>query len=260
MEAARQEWQKRQQRSQPAQPPVNVSGWSKCPRQVRRVSRPLAVPVHSVRPQPTALPTLTAALTRFQTALPGSPGEAYLRQRGIPLAVARQVGVGYATHSTWLHRARDWRGGRLVFPHTTPAGDIVSLYGRAVGDNTVPKGKRHDHLPRPKGYFNAPALMMGDGPVFVCEGAFDALSLMAAGYSRVIAIFGIDGWRWEWARPVRELVLALDADTAGQRSWANFARQAILRGKRVAIVPPEAYGGWKDVNEAWVAGVLRIGD
>jgi DNA primase len=102
--------------------------------------------------------------------------------------------------------------------------------------------------------------MMGDGPVFVCEGAFDALSLMAAGYSRVIAIFGIDGWRWEWARPVRELVLALDADTAGQRSWTNLARQATLRGKRVAIVPPEAYGGWKDVNEAWVAGVLRIGD
>ena len=68
----------------------------------------------------------------FQTALPGSRGEAYLRQRGIPLAPAQQLGVGYAAPGTWLHAARDWRGGRVVFPHTTPDGRLVNLYGRAV--------------------------------------------------------------------------------------------------------------------------------
>ena len=35
--------------------------------------------------------------------------------------------------------------------------------------------------------------------------------------------------------------------------------QAALRGKRVAVLPPEAYGGQKDVNEAWAAGVLAVG-
>ena len=35
-------------------------------------------------------------------------------------------------------------------------------------------------------------------------------------------------------------------------------REAALRGKRVAGLPPEAYGGYKDVNEAWAAGVLVV--
>ena len=29
----------------------------------------------------------------------------------------------------------------------------------------------------------------------VCEGAFDALGLLAAGVPRVVAIFGVQGWR-----------------------------------------------------------------
>ena len=156
--------------------------------------------------------------------------------------------------------ARDWRGGRVVFPHTTPEGRLVNLYGRAVGTaEQVPKAKRHDHLPGAKGYFNAAALQAGAGPLWVCEGAFDALALGAAGVSRVVAIFGVQGWRWEWAREVRELVFALDADAAGQQQWRQLARQAALRGKRVAVLPPEAYGGQKDVNEAWAAGVLAVG-
>jgi len=74
----------------------------------------------------------------------------------------------------------------------------------------------------------------------------------------VVAIFGVQGWRWVWARKVRELVFALDADAAGQQQWRALARQAALRGKRVAMLPPEAYGGYKDVNAAWVAGTLAV--
>ncbi len=93
---------------------------------------------------------------------------------------------------------------------------------------------------------------------FGCEGAFDALSLLAAGVSRVVAIFGVHGWRWAWAREVRELVFALDADAAGQQRWRELVRQAVLRGKRVAVLPPAAYGGHTDANEAWMAGVLTL--
>jgi len=94
----------------------------------------------------------------------------------------------------------------------------------------------------------------------VCEGAFDALALLAAGVPRVVAIFGVQGWRWAWARAVCELGFALDADTAGQQQWRQLARQAALRGKRVAVLEPTAYGGYKDVNEAWMAGALTLGD
>ena len=41
----------------------------------------------------------------------------------------------------------------------------------------------------------------------------------------------------------------------GVQGWA---RKAALRGKRVAVLPPAAYGGYKDVNEAWVAGTLAV--
>jgi DNA primase len=77
--------------------------------------------------------------------------------------------------------------------------------------------------------------------------------------SRVIAICGVQGWRWDWVREVRELVFALDADAAGQQQWRQLARQAALRGKAVAVLPAAAYGGYKDVNEAWAAGVLAVG-
>ena len=85
------------------------------------------------------------------------------------------------------------------------------------------------------------------------ESPFDALSLIAAGYLRTAAIFGVDGWRWEWAREVNHLVFVLDA---GQRGWRELARQAGLRGRTVEFLSPQAYGGRKDVNEAWIAGML----
>jgi DNA primase len=81
-----------------------------------------------------------------------------------------------------------------------------------------------------KGFFNAAALQGDAGPLWVCEGAFDALALLAAGVSRVVALFGVQGWRWDWVREVRELVFALDADIAGQQQWRQLTRQAALRG------------------------------
>ena len=57
----------------------------------------------------------------------------------------------------------------------------------------------------------------GDGPLWVCEGAFNALALLAAGGGSLVALFGVHGWRWDWVQHVRALVLALDADTTRQQ-------------------------------------------
>jgi hypothetical protein len=74
----------------------------------------------------------------------------------------------------------------------------VNPYGRAVGTaEQVPKAQRHDHLPGAKGSCYAPAVQAGPGPLWACEGAFDALALLAADVSRVVAIFGVQGWRLE---------------------------------------------------------------
>jgi DNA primase len=256
---ARTHWREEQQRlaalqRSPARPPRPRRG-------PPSTTATRAAPHMPAQRAPTpAPPDLAQYLAAFQAALPRSRGEAYLCRRGIPLALAQQMGVGYAAPGSWPHPARDWKGGRLVFPHTDPDGHVVNLYGRAVGAaEEVPQAKRHDHLPGEKGYLNAAVLRASAGPLFVCEGAFDALSLMAAGYPRVVAIFGVHGWRWAWAREVCDLVFALDADAAGQQQWRALARAAALRGKRVAVLPPEAYEGHKDVNEAWLAGALTLG-
>src|SRR5689334_11800529 len=167
MDTARAQWREEQQRQAAFQRPA--ARRQPLPRR-RQPSPPRARPAvaaareHAAHapapPAPVpAWPDLAHQLAVFQAALPGSRGAAYLQQRGIPLALAQQHGVGYAAPGTWPHAARDWRGGRVVVPHTTPEGHVVNLYGRAVGTAAqVPKAKRHDHLPGAKGYFNAAAL------------------------------------------------------------------------------------------------------
>ena len=149
----------------------------------------------------------------------------------------------------------------MVFPHTTPDGRLVNLYGRAVGTaEQVPKAKRHDHLPGAKGYFNAAALQAGAGPLWVCEGAFDALALLAAGVSRVWwrslacrAGAGTGCGRCaSWSSPSTPM-------PPGSSSGASSPARRRCGGSRWRCCQPAAYGGYKDVSEAWAAGVLAVG-
>lgn len=211
------------------------------------------------QPSPQVSRDLTPQLKIYQAALPGSLGERYLVQRGIQLDVAQALGLGYAPPGKWAHKGRDWKAGRLVFPHTDLDGRLVNLYGRAIELTPVPKALRHDHLPGFKGYFNAQVIRDGSGPLFVCEGPFDALSLIAAGHLRTAAIFGVHGWRWDWVRQARDIVFAFDADEAGE-TWRAIARHLVVLGKRVAVLGVAEYGGHKDVSEAWAAGALRVGE
>ena len=119
--------------------------------------RPPSADLHAPRAPAPRRPDLAYQLAAFQAALPRSRGTAYLQQRGIPLALAQQHGVGYAGPGTWPHATRDWRGAAWSFriPPGWSPGEPVR---RAVGPEAqVPKAKRHDHLPGAKGYFNAGA-------------------------------------------------------------------------------------------------------
>lgn len=183
---------------------------------------------------------------------PGSTPARYLAERGISLSLAQQFQVGYAPNGTWPHwkdgrPVRQWREGRIVFPHSNPSGKIINLYGRAIG-RSVPKHLRHANLPGPKGMFNASALLQPS--VYVCEGVFDALSLLAAGYSNVCALFGTYGLRWEWVQ-ARTLIFCFDLDR-GLEAAVALAQEAQKRGKEVFFLRPEAYGGYSDLNETWV--------
>lgn len=208
-------------------------------------------------PAPAIMPGLGEKLIVFQKALPGSMAELYLKKRGILLDVAQRYGLGYSPCGSWPGvKGREWKGGRLVFPHMNPAGEVVNLYGRAVGED-VPKADRHMHLSGAKGAFNAAALT-GE-TVYLCEGAFDAISLIAAGKPEACAIFGVGGLRWEWLK-ARRIVFCFDQDGAGEK-WRELASKACLLGFEVFWLPKDVYQGHKDLNEAWAAsGRLDLGE
>ncbi|WP_031494821.1 toprim domain-containing protein [Bryobacter aggregatus] len=209
------------------------------PQSVEKIRKPLEV---------------QALLDRWTSLLPASPAALYLEDRRIPLELAQRHRLGFAPPGTWPQRraASSWPFGRLVVPHTTPGGQLVNLYSRAVGH--APKEIRHDHLSGAKGYFGA-----GDFPaspkLYVCEGPLDALSLLAAGAPAAVAIFGVQGWRHDW-NLAEEYVFALDNDEAGRKALGVLARELRLRGRKVSFLSAEQLGGAKDVNEAWVAGTL----
>src|SRR5499427_3044537 len=113
METARAQWREERQRQATFQrPPARRQRVSHRRQPPPRLPRPPAAaarqraadPPASQTPVP-AQPDLAQQLTAFQAALPGSRGATYLQQRGIPLALAQQLGVGYATPGTWPHAA-----------------------------------------------------------------------------------------------------------------------------------------------------------
>jgi hypothetical protein len=171
----------------------------------------------------------------------------YLASRRIPLEVVQRMGGGVGSMA-------GAPGLRLILPHTDLDGRAVSLYGRRIDGAT---DRPHHHLGgRPKGVLNGPALRAAE--VWLTEGAFDALALLAAGVPNAAAVFGVDGLRWDWLRACRRLVLAFDADEAGRRAITEQAKQAALRGLSVAYITPEELGGAKDIAEAWQRGTLNL--
>lgn len=217
-------------------------------------------PAKPVSKSPVFEQDLKDKLRPLQQALPGSIGERYLHHRGISLQAAQACDLGYAAEGAWPHigksgrYVRQYKWGRLVFPHTTPEGQVVNLYGRAVAkDGAIDKKDKHDHLPGAKGVFMAQNLAKEN--VYICEGPFDALSLVERGFPAV-AVFGLDGLRWDWVKATK-IIFAFDQDVAGQK-WQDLALEGLLRGKEVYWLPPKSFGGCKDINEAHIQGVLAL--
>jgi hypothetical protein len=100
LEASRERWREEQQRQAAFQrPPARRQRVQLQRPAAAAVKPPVARPPAPHEPVPARL-DLAYQLTAFQAALPGSRGAAYLQQRGIPLALAQQLGVGYVAPGT----------------------------------------------------------------------------------------------------------------------------------------------------------------
>lgn len=116
--------------------------------------------------------------------------------------------------------------GCVVFPVTDVDGNLVTLYGRHVGEGP----KRHVFLPRRHtGLWNAPVLKTYP-EIIAVEAILDALSVEAAGFPNVVAIQGTnglsDGDIADMRRyGVEHVILMLDGDKAGAEACAKIERR-----------------------------------
>lgn len=195
---------------------------------------------------------------------------AYLNERGIPLKVALATGVGYLPSDLLNGREmRKQRGllrrwtDRIVFPLNSPDGRGYigrSLWHWQPGMNETTHKALLERAGSPKrwiktcpaGWFSAD---FEDVPraVILVEGAFDRLTLLAAGFAanEIIALVGTAA-PLEWLpAQVKTVALALDGDEGGQEASNRLADQLAQAGLRVKMCLLSQDGWGKDWNERW---------
>ncbi len=124
--------------------------------------------------------------------------------------------------------------GSLVVPVFDAAGDVAEMYGRKINDHLREGTAKHLYLPGPhRGVWNADAIET-NGEVVVCESLIDALSFWSAGIMNVTAAYGVEGftpdhWQLFEQRNVCRVLLAFDADAAGDKAALKLSAQMIER-------------------------------
>ena len=199
-------------------------------------------------------PPLGRYMAAAQRHLEDPEAVAYLEVRGISPDLAQAHSLGYFPPGKWPGRKALARWGRVAFPLETPVGELVGVYSRALDPGypgeKAPPYVRHDVWGR-RGIFNPAALA---GPeLYLCEGAFDALAMVASGFLTAAALVGTKGLRWPDLGHVRELYLCLDADEEGREAARALARDAVLRGLRAYLLGPGDYRGYGEPSEQWEA-------
>jgi DNA primase len=91
------------------------------------------------------------------------------------------------------------------------------------------------------------------GSVILVEGAFDRLTLIAAGFqaTNVVALVGT-AVQVDWfPSQVKTVILALDGDEGGKEAADRLEHQLEQDGLRVRVCPPSPDRWGKDWNERW---------
>lgn len=214
--------------------------------------------------------TLTTLDCRWQANLQRSlRAQTYLTDRGIPLEIAQETGVGYLPPDLLPRMQvpeqrsllRRWAA-RLVFPLISPFGS--GYIGRSLwqwrpgmNENThkavLETGKTRRWIKtNPAGWFSCPFDQLAERLILV-EGAFDRLTLLAAGFdaTEVVALAGT-AIQSDWLPPqVKTVVLALDSDQGGKEASERLADQLAREGFAVKISPLPQDRWGKDWNERW---------
>lgn len=182
----------------------------------------------------------------------GEAGMNYLRDtRGLDTAVIRHFGLGYAPNEFGIllphlkslgfteeemrqcflcgrsqsGRYYDYFRGRVMFPVINTAGEVVAFSGRDVTGTSKAKYLNSSDTPVFQKRKNLFALNFAKAhcaeQMILCEGNMDVVSMHAAGFENAVASLGTaltDEQARIMARYTKQVIIAYDGDSAGQRA------------------------------------------
>lgn len=225
------------------------------PQGSRAEIRPRTAPPRQSAPAPQPQADFTAYYTRCSENLKTSTqAQAYLTARGISLETAIKYGLGYDEKADPASAP----GGIGEIRHPTPRIIVPYDSGHYMGRDTTqgskyPKinSKRQDQSGRVP-LFNGGALYGSSEPLFITEGAFDALSIIQAG-GEAIATNSTANINYllelmKSRTPGRDIIIALDADGAGAKA-ADHLRAGLDALGIEHYTPPTMPANIKDYNE-----------
>jgi DNA primase len=197
----------------------------------------------------------------------------YLGQRGLEEAVLREFRVGYAPSAWDRVQLASRRGGysnrdiydvglaqrsrqngmlydrfrsRIMFPLADIRGRVLGFGARAMGEEQRPKYlNTADNDVYHKGLHLYGANLARThaaraGEVILCEGYTDTIALHQAGMRNAVGLMGtaLTGEQvGELARMAQTVLLALDADSAGQEAMLRASTLAARRKLELRVVP-----------------------
>jgi DNA primase len=197
----------------------------------------------------------------------------YLKGRGLQEATLREFRVGYAPsawdrvllasrrggfseqdlYATGLAQRSKQNGqlydrfrGRIMFPLTDVRGRVLGFGARAMREDQKPKYlNTSDNDVYHKGLHLygadlARAHATKAGSVILCEGYTDVIALHQAGMRNAVGLMGTALTAeqvGELSRMAPNVLLALDADTAGQEAMLKASNLARKRNARLEVVP-----------------------
>lgn len=178
--------------------------------------------------------------------LHGTAGAGYLESRNIPIDVADEAGVRFS-HS--------WYGSSAVlFPIYDRGEGLVSVNGRFIDRNRIPTTQTGGS--RGLGVFMTPGALL-QNIISVTEAPIDALSLWQCGVN-AIALLGTSWPKWlPAALAFKSVLVATDADKAGDEAAAKLIEALQARGARQFRLRPQGGKDWNELLEKHELEALR---
>jgi len=190
-----------------------------------------------VKPSQQLLDMHGNAARQYHAALPGSPGEEYLRERGL-LEGAEQFQLGWVEEPAPGHEDRFVH--TISIPYLTQAG-VVGMKFRRIDDSTP----KYDQLSGAKQHlFNVRSILDAVHQVLVCEGELDAVAATIAGHP-ACGVAGANAWKPRWSRVfdgIERIIIVTDNDLKddGKNPGQELARRltdSLPNAVRVSLPP-----------------------